>query len=96
MSSPESTRLHAFVYGMVQGVNFRYYTSRHAAQLGVTGWVRNRPEGTVEVIAEGPKPKLEGLLTWLHRGPPSAYVERVEATWQAGTGEFSGFRIRYS
>lgn len=95
MSSPESARLHAFVYGVVQGVNFRYYTSRRAAELGVTGWVRNRFDGSVEVVAEGPKPKLEVLLAWLHTGPSSAYVERVEADWGEATGEFTGFRIRY-
>lgn len=96
MAPSESARLHAIVQGIVQGVNFRYYTSRRAAELGLTGWVRNRPDGTVEVIAEGPKPALDALLRWLYTGPPSADVEHVTADWQVATGEFTDFRIRYS
>lgn len=95
MASPEAIRLHAIVHGIVQGVNFRYYTTRRAAELGLSGWVRNRADGTVEVVAEGPKPHLEALLAWLHVGPSSAYVERVEAEWGPATGEFAGFRVRY-
>jgi acylphosphatase len=96
MASPPSVRLHAAIYGIVQGVNFRYYTSRRAAELGVAGWVRNRRDGAVEITAEGPKPKLEAFLGWLQNGPPSAHVARVEAEWEAATGEFTGFHIQRS
>lgn len=87
-------RLHAIVSGRVQGVNFRYYTMLAASEIGVTGWVRNRIEGTVEVTAEGPRPKLERLVLYLYRGPSSARVEDVDVEWDEATGEFEGFTIR--
>jgi acylphosphatase len=88
-------RLHALVSGIVQGVNFRYYTSRQAEALGVTGWVANRWDGSVEVVAEGTRPAVQSLLDWLHHGPPSATVMGVEADWDKATGEFVSFRVRY-
>lgn len=88
-------RLEAIVHGFVQGVNFRYYTLRQAAQLGLVGSVRNRWDGTVEVIAEGDREKLEQLLRWLHRGPRSAVVERVDVRWTEPTGSFTRFEVRY-
>ena len=94
-NSPDLARLHAIVSGMVQGVNFRYYTARQAEALGVTGWVANRWDGTVEVVAEGTRAELESLLDWLGHGPPSARVEGVESTWEKPTGEYDAFRVRY-
>jgi acylphosphatase len=91
----DRVRLHAVVYGLVQGVNFRYYTQRQAEALGVSGWVANQWDGTVEVVAEGSRPALEELLDWLGHGPPSAHVDDVQADWQAAMGEFTGFRVRY-
>jgi acylphosphatase len=93
--SEESVRLHAQVYGRVQGVNFRYYTQSEANRWGLTGWVSNRFDGSVEVVAEGEKAALQKLLTFLHRGPPSARVDRVQADWTKATGEFARFRVRY-
>ena len=90
----ETARLHARVYGMVQGVGFRAYTLRQAQRLGLTGWVRNRLDGSVEVVAEGPKGALEDLLRRLHQGPPSAGVREVQAQWESPTGEFSHFTVR--
>ncbi|MFC1465125.1 MAG: acylphosphatase [Candidatus Brachytrichaceae bacterium NZ_4S206] len=90
----DRTRLHAIVRGIVQGVNFRYYTRREAQRLLLTGWVRNRPDGAVEVVAEGPRVQLDRLLDFLHTGPPMAHVTGVEATWQPATGEFTAFEIR--
>ena len=90
----EQMRLHAIVSGIVQGVNFRYYTRREAQRLLLTGWVRNRPEGTVEVIAEGPRAQLERLLAFLRVGPPAARVSGVEATWEKASGEFAAFEIK--
>ena len=88
------TRLHAFVEGRVQGVGFRYFVQERASALGITGWVRNRWDETVEVLAEGERNKLEKLVAALHRGPPSAYVSNVKTDWQSPTGEFSRFSVK--
>lgn len=87
--------LHAIIYGIVQGVSFRYYTTRKANEFGLTGWVRNNADGTVEVIAEGTHSMLEQLRTWLHEGSPSAQVERVEASYELASGDFSTFKTVY-
>lgn len=91
----KNARLHALVSGRVQGVNFRYYTTREASRLGVTGWVANRRDGKVECVAEGPRSKLEQMLDFLHRGSPSAHVTNVEASWKSPTGKFEDFKVRY-
>ncbi len=93
---PDHARLHAIVSGVVQGVNFRYYTSRQAESLGLTGWVVNRWDGAVEVVAEGPRADLQTLLDWLGHGPPSATVTGVQVEWEQATGEHTTFRVRYS
>lgn len=93
MDSPR-VRLHARVFGLVQGVNFRYSTREYAQRLGLTGWVCNLPDGSVEVLAEGPQSAVEPLLEYLHRGPRHAAVEQVQAEWLAATGEFMRFDIR--
>ena len=87
-------RLHAKVYGRVQGVYFRATTQRTANSLNVNGWVRNNPDGTVEVVAEGDKDALEQMLQFLQEGSPSAQVQRVDDTWQKATGTFDNFAIR--
>jgi acylphosphatase len=92
---PEA-RLHAIVHGRVQGVNFRYYTARTAQGLDLTGWVANRWDGAVETVAEGKRTVLDEFLTFLHHGPPSAWVQQVDAEWQTPTGEFEHFRVRYT
>ncbi len=84
------------VYGFVQGVFFRDFTSRRARELGITGYVRNLPGGTtVEIRAEGEREKLEELITCLKIGPPRAKVEKVDASWSDYTGNYSHFSIRY-
>ncbi|MGA2111260.1 MAG: acylphosphatase [Anaerolineales bacterium] len=88
-------RLHARVHGLVQGVGFRAFVTRRAAVLGLTGWVGNSSSGSVEVVAEGPRPLLAELLGDLERGPRAAEVERVESEWLAATSEFTQFRVRY-
>jgi len=88
-------RLHARVYGRVQGVNFRYYTQLEADRHGLSGWVANRFDGSVEVVAEGDQAALDHLSRFLHRGPPSARVERVEIEWSEASGEYNRFRVRY-
>ncbi len=88
-------RLRAIVHGRVQGVNFRFYTRAQASALGLVGYVRNRGDGTVEVVAEGPEERLQRLLEWLHVGPSLAHVSRVEVAWQTPRGEFDHFEVRY-
>jgi acylphosphatase len=95
MSENKSARLHAVVHGDVQGVNFRTATQREAADLNLTGWVRNVWDGTVETVAEGPSSALEKFEAYLHRGPSAAYVESVDVTYGEATGEFRAFNIRY-
>lgn len=95
MSESSAQRLHAIVHGRVQGVNFRTYTRREAQALGLTGWVRNRFDGTVETIAEGSKQSLERFLQFLHTGSPSSSVTEVETDWASATSEFSDFEVHY-
>ena len=90
----EQTRLHAIVEGRVQGVGFRAFVERNAWQLGVTGWVRNRWDGTVELTAEGDRAALDQLLGAIRRGPQASRVTRVEPHWKPATGEFSRFSMR--
>jgi acylphosphatase len=90
----EQVRLRAIVHGRVQGVSFRYYTRQQAQQLDVTGYVRNRWDGTVEVVAEGSRQSVDQLLSWLHRGPSMALVEKVDAQWLPCAGEFQRFEVR--
>jgi acylphosphatase len=88
-------RLHATVHGDVQGVGFRYYVQRHARQLGLTGWVRNNDDGTVELVAEGAREKLEDLKRALEEGPRAATVDRVDAQWSAAAGNLRAFDLSW-
>ena len=66
-----------------------------ARQLGLSGWVRNRPDGGVEAVAEGDTVHLEQFIVWCHGGPPGAVVTDLDVEWQEASGEFTGFTIRY-
>jgi len=88
-------RLQATVHGRVQGVSFRYYTQRRASSLALTGYVRNLWDGTVEVVAEGPREALEELLAFLRVGPRAAFVTQVDTEWPGPTGAFTHFEVRY-
>ncbi len=94
MSDIQTARLHARIFGLVQGVYFRDSTRQKAESLRIVGWARNARDGSVEVMAEGPRPDLESLLSFLRVGPPSARVERVETGWAEASGEFATFDIR--
>ena len=94
-SRPEGKRLVAIVYGRVQGIGFRYFTQAQARRLGLTGHVRNRWDGAVEVMAEGQEEALRRLLNKLRIGPRAAVVERVEVDWQEATNQYRGFGIRF-
>ena len=94
-SDPNTARLHAIVEGIVQGVNFRQSAARRARSLGLAGWVMNRPDSSVETVAEGPRTALEQYLDYLQEGPPAAVVRGVSVRWETATGEFDQFRIQY-
>ncbi len=83
------------VEGYVQGVFYRAYTEKKARQLQVFGWVRNRPNGTVEILAEGEESRVAELIRWCHTGPPGATVTRVQVEEEPFQGEFRGFDIVY-
>ncbi len=87
--------LHAIVRGHVQGVYFRSTTQETAGRLGLRGWVRNRPDGTVEVEAEGPRAALDELVRFLHHGPPGARVSAVDVERLPYTGQLSEFDVRW-
>ncbi|MCC6446632.1 MAG: acylphosphatase [Armatimonadetes bacterium] len=84
-------RLHMKIYGRVQGVGYRHFARQNAVRLGVSGWVRNRPDGKVEAVAEGEESVLLLFRNALEEGPLMARVDRSDAEWQAATGEFTGF-----
>lgn len=88
-------RAHVWVEGYVQGVFFRYETSKVARSLRVNGWVRNLPDGRVEAVFEGEKENVEEMVKFCRQGPPGAQVDNVEVKWEPHRGEFSGFEIRY-
>jgi acylphosphatase len=91
--SEHRVRLHAIVRGDVQGVGFRYFVRRQARGAGVAGWVRNRQDGGVECVAEGPRDALERLLGELREGPSGASVEDVRTEWEEPAGEEGEFRV---
>ena len=83
------------VHGRVQGVFFRAYVSHRAGELGLAGNVRNVPDGTVEVYAEGEKDKLEKLIGYLREGPPGASVQKLDTRCLKYSGKYSDFRVKY-
>lgn len=88
-------RARVYITGWVQGVFFRSETQDEATRQGVTGWVRNLPDGRVEAVFEGEKGRVDRLIEFCRRGPPGARVAKVEVVWEDYRGEFRGFRIRY-
>jgi len=90
----ERERVELVVSGRVQGVGFRYATYQRAAALGLTGWVRNRPDRRVEVIAEGPRAALMDLVAFCNAGPPFARVDDVDTRWLPADGLLGPFEVR--
>jgi acylphosphatase len=86
-------RCRVVVSGQVQGVFFRDACRRHARAYGVSGWVRNCPDGTVEAVFEGEPTAVRAMIEWVRRGPPTAQVDRVEVTDEQPVGERS-FQVR--
>ena len=88
-------RVRIIVQGRVQGVYYRASARDQARRLNLSGWTRNCPDGSVELVAEGERMQLEQLIAWCHKGPSAAVVTRVEVEWQGATGEFAGFAVKY-
>lgn len=86
-------RAHVIISGMVQGVCFRYETIRKANTCGVSGWVRNNYDNTVEAVFEGPEESVKDIVAWCHKGPEGAIVKDVIIKWETYTGDFNGFNI---
>jgi acylphosphatase len=89
------SRAHVVVSGVVQGVYFRDFTRSHATALGLTGWVRNVPDGRVEAVVEGEKETVDHLIERLRSGPPASRVDDVQVEWEEHVGESSSFHVRY-
>jgi acylphosphatase len=87
------THVQAIVHGTVQGVGFRYSTLQAAKRLGVSGFVRNRADGTVEIQVTGAADQVKALLDWAHHGPAGARVSRVEVNYPSTQETFDGFTI---
>lgn len=88
-------RVNIRVFGDVHYVGFRFSTIEVARDLGLTGWVKNEPDGSVRIVAEREKEKLENLVTWAKKGPTLARVEKIDVRWGKATGEFSSFDVSY-
>jgi acylphosphatase len=91
---PGPVRVQARVTGIVQGVGFRYFARREATRLGLTGWVANQPDGSVEAAAEGPRAVLEQFVERMSTGPPGSSVADVDVSWGQAMGGFNGFAVR--
>ncbi|GIV97288.1 MAG: acylphosphatase [Herpetosiphonaceae bacterium] len=91
----ESVRAHVIIEGRVQGVNFRAACRDQARQVGVNGWVKNRPDKTVEAIFEGPRAAVQRMVSWCYSGPPHARVDRVNVSWEEPTGKELPFNIAW-
>lgn len=83
------------VSGVVQGVGFRYYTLKRARELGLTGWVKNDPDGAVSARVEGDRGAIEAFIGHMKTGPPSASVSDVAATWEPFTGKYPNFDLAF-
>jgi acylphosphatase len=94
MPGPDLARLRLLVHGRVQGVFFRQAAAEEARSLELRGWVRNLPNGDVEIVAEGPRRELKILAAWANQGPRLARVTGVEEEWSDYRGEEGPFAIR--
>jgi acylphosphatase len=96
VTTVEKTRVRLKIAGRVQGVYYRASTIQQAQGLGLTGWVMNCPDGSVEAVAEGSKPKLEELIAWCRQGPDGARVTHVDVRWETPENNFYSFSIKRS
>jgi acylphosphatase len=91
----KNIRAHVIISGRVQGVFFRAETQSAAQRLNVSGWVRNRSDGTVEALFEGAAAAVQSAVDWCWQGSPIAHVSDVRVQWEDYTGEFDNFSITY-
>ena len=89
----EQVRAHLYIEGNVQGVFFRRSARSKADELGVVGLIRNRKDGSVEAIAQGPKTKVDVFIKWCKKGPPFSKVEKVEIEWKKNLEDFEEFEV---
>lgn len=87
-------RIRVYISGVVQGVFFRHHTKERALELGVTGWVRNLPDGRIEAVFEGEDGSVDRMIAFCKEGPPSAHVTKVELKGESWTGEFKDFVVK--
>ena len=88
-------RVHIIVHGSVQGVFFRSNTRMMASDLGLKGYAKNMPDGSVEVVAEGKEDKIKELIEFCKKGPEAAEVSKVDVEFSKASNEFEGFEVRY-
>ena len=91
----DKVRAHAIISGKVQGVFFRMETQKTAQKKGVSGWVRNKADGTVEAVFEGDKNSVNSTIDWCKQGPPGSRVDNANVEWENYSGEFTDFNVRY-
>lgn len=94
MKNPPHTTAHVFIRGHVQGVSFRANLWREAKKNGLTGWVRNNKDGSVEAVLQGDPDKVNETIKWAHRGPPAAKVESVDVSYESGSRAYDHFHIQ--
>ena len=94
MESGDRERAHLYVSGQVQGVFFRDSARKRAERLGLTGWVKNLPDGRVEALFEGPSEKVREMVRWCEQGPSQAEVEDVDTDFEAPEGDLTSFEVR--
>jgi acylphosphatase len=87
--------VHMIVHGRVQGVGFRFFVREQATRLGVKGWVKNLPDGTVEIEAQGEKSQLEKLIDQVKQGPSFGNVDDININWKSPESSFSSFSIEF-
>ncbi len=94
MREGNKERAHVRITGHVQGVFFRDSTRQKAEELGLSGWVKNAPDGGVEAVFEGPSENVHEIVAWCEQGPPNASVEDVDADFEPAQNDLTGFEVR--
>jgi acylphosphatase len=94
-ASKPPKRLHVVFCGRVQGVGFRYTAERLALEAGVTGWVRNCPDGSVEIIAEGSETQIKKMMQDIQHSEVGRFIRQTKEEWEEHRGEFRDFRIEF-
>lgn len=93
-SASSTQRAHIFIEGRVQGVGFRYFTKTNAQKIGLTGWVKNRADGRVEAIFEGPKEEVLTMIEQCQKGPRASEVNNIDLKWEEVDSTINSFQIK--